>query len=101
MGLRGRQVGVGGCTNRDSGVTRGRLPLLLGSACVAALLLGSGTSPALAVCARAPAAGMTAASATRAAAAMFVDLGATTMGGSGWRRAIHGGTFFLRQNNAA
>src|SRR5689334_5526909 len=37
-----------GGTNCDVSVTRGRMPLLLGSACVAALLLGSGTSPALA-----------------------------------------------------
>jgi uncharacterized protein with beta-barrel porin domain len=41
-------VGVGGCINRDRGVTGGRLRLLLGSACMSALLLGSGTTPVVA-----------------------------------------------------
>src|ERR1700759_997462 len=35
-----------GGTNYDVSVARGRLPLLLSSACVAAVLLGSGAAPA-------------------------------------------------------
>ncbi len=44
-------LGSGGFANCGLGATGGRLCLLLGSACVSALLLGSGVPPALAACA--------------------------------------------------
>ncbi len=44
-------LGSGGFANCGLGATGGRLRLLLGSACVSALLLGSGVAPALAACA--------------------------------------------------